>query len=419
MAIYRSPYRSPQGGLTHLPKSAQQESAQQESGQWGMQLAQPLAQWLGYWLGAVALMVAVCGVSEGAIAAELPGISLGLAAPPTLAALPPGDAITDGKALLRYALPIENKPIREVQRQIEDISERLRIQGTRALKGVRRNVKRASYAMRSPEKILADVPPAKELEAKRLLEQVRTGLADLDTYIEERDKEAVWIKRGEMLKQIGKIEEMMVTEAPFVVPDDYSNLPQLAGRATVEMVTDKGSMLITVDGYNAPVTAGNFVDLVQRGFYDGLPVTREEEFYVVQMGDPDGPDDGFVDPDTGKVRTVPMEIAIQDDDEPVYGMTLEQAGLYLADPVLPFSAYGTLAMARPDSDPNGGSSQFFFLRFESELTPAGINLLDGRYAVFGYVVENEEVLDRLRVGDRIQSMTVVEGGENLRQPSAA
>lgn len=387
------------------------------------QRAQGLVQRQRYWLAGV-LLITVLALPKAAIASELPfphslGSAAMVPAPAVLGALPPGDAITDGKALLRYALPIDNKPIREVQRQIEDISERLRIQGTRALKGVRRNVKRAAYAMRQPENILAAVPPAKELEAKRLLEEVRKGLADLDTYIEERDKEAVWIKRGEMLKQIGQIEEMMVTEAPFAVPEEYSNLPQLQGRATVEMVTDKGSMLVTVDGYNAPVTSGNFIDLVQRGFYDGLPVTREEEFYVVQMGDPEGPDDGFVDPDTGTVRTVPMEIAIQGDDEPIYGMTLEQAGLYLADPVLPFSAYGTLAMARPDSDPNGGSSQFFFLRFESELTPAGINLLDGRYAVFGYITENDEVLDRLRVGDRIQSITVVDGAENLLLPSAA
>jgi len=41
-------------------------------------------------------------------------------------------------------------------------------------------------------------------------------------------------------------------------------------------------------------------------------------------------------------------------------------------------------MARPESDPNGGSSQFSFL-FEPELSPAGRNLLDGRYSVFGYL----------------------------------
>ncbi len=380
--------------------------------------------WLKAYLSwAVSLCVVLFGCSAPAIASELSGpnffdLSSSLGSSLVVGALPPGDAITDGKALLRYALPIDNQPIREVQREIESISERLRIQGTRSVAGLKRNVKRAKNAMRRPERILAAVPAESELEAKQLLDKVRTGLADLETYAEERDKEAIWLKRAEMLGQIGQIEQLMVAKEPFEVPEEYDGLPQLHGRATVKLVTNKGPMLITVDGYNAPVTAGNFIDLVQRGFYDGLPVVREEEFYVVQMGDPDGPDDGFVDPDTGEARTVPMEIAVKD-GEPVYGMTLEQAGLYLADPVLPFAAYGTLAMARPDSDPNGGSSQFFFLRFESELTPAGINLLDGRYAVFGYVTENSEVLDGLRVGDRIESITVVDGAENLLQPQAA
>ncbi|MGF1537254.1 MAG: peptidylprolyl isomerase [Elainellaceae cyanobacterium] len=378
--------------------------------------------WLRHCLG---IVIGLCAIIFGPGAPAIAANVTSLQAIPSsslsqlIAALPPGDAITDGKALLRYALPIDNKSIREVQRELEDISERLRIQGTRATRGVKRNVKRAEKALRRPERILADVPAENEIEVKRLLDQVRTGLADLETYADERDKEAVWIKRAEMLAQISQIEELMVSASTARVPEEYSNLPHLDGRATVKMVTDKGTMLITVDGYNAPITAGNFIDLVQRGFYDGLPVVREEEFYVVQMGDPEGPDDGFVDPNTGEVRTIPMEIALKDDMEPVYGMTLEQAGLYLADPILPFSAYGTLAMARPDSDPNGGSSQFFFLRFESELTPAGINLLDGRYAVFGYVVENEEVLDKLRVGDRIQSITVVDGAEHLVQPQAA
>ena len=47
-------------------------------------------------------------------------------------------------------------------------------------------------------------------------------------------------------------------------------------------------MRIVVDGYNAPVTAGNFVDLVDRKFYDSMQIQRADGF-VVQTGDPDGP----------------------------------------------------------------------------------------------------------------------------------
>ena len=45
------------------------------------------------------------------------------------------------------------------------------------------------------------------------------------------------------------------------------------------------TMVMVLDGYNAPVTAGNFVDLVERKLYDGLTIDRSDGF-VVQMGDP-------------------------------------------------------------------------------------------------------------------------------------
>ena len=46
-----------------------------------------------------------------------------------------------------------------------------------------------------------------------------------------------------------------------------------------------GNMTIVVDGYNAPVTAGNFVDLVDKKFYDGMEIQRADGF-IVQTGDP-------------------------------------------------------------------------------------------------------------------------------------
>ncbi|MFN9061948.1 MAG: peptidylprolyl isomerase, partial [Pseudanabaena sp.] len=49
----------------------------------------------------------------------------------------------------------------------------------------------------------------------------------------------------------------------------------------------------------------------------------------------------------------------------------------------------------------------------SELTPAGLNLLDGNYTVFGYVTDGKETLDKLRLGDKILSARVISGAENL------
>lgn len=45
--------------------------------------------------------------------------------------------------------------------------------------------------------------------------------------------------------------------------------------------------------------------------------------FVVQTGDPEGPAEGFIDPSTGKIRTIPLEIMVDGDKAPVYGETLE------------------------------------------------------------------------------------------------
>lgn len=325
--------------------------------------------------------------------------------------LPVGNAITDGKALLRYALPIENQPIRDIQASIEDIANQLR--GKR-WSPISRDVTKASVILSDrTAQLLADIPDDKKPEAEALIAKMNQGIASIREAVDAKDKEKTWIARSQFLDDVTTLEEMMVKAFPFQVPEEYSQLPQLKGRATIEMSTNKGNLKVVVDGYSAPVTAGNFVDLVQRGFYDGLEFTRSEDSYVLQIGDPPGPEEGFIDPKTGKYRAVPLEVLVRGDSEPIYGITLEDAGRYTDDPVLPFSSYGTVAMARPGIDPDGGSSQFFFFLFEPELTPAGRNLLDGRYAVFGYLVEGKEVLEKLKAGDLIQSAKVVQGAENL------
>lgn len=338
---------------------------------------------------------------------------LGNSQPARESRLPGGNAITDGKALLRYALPIDNQPVRDIQASLEDISTQLR--GKR-WNGVSQDINKAATILSDrPEKLLADIPEAKKSQAEALIAQINQGISSIREAVELKDKATTSTLKSQILDQVGELEALMVDKFPFEVPSEYSNLPQLKGRATIEMTTNKGNLTVVVDGYSAPVTAGNFVDLVQRGFYDGLEFIRAEDNYVLQTGDPKGPDYGFIDPE-GNYRAIPLEILVQGDSEPIYGITLEDLGRYQDQPVLPFSAYGAVAMARPGFDPNGGSSQFFFFLFESELTPPGFNLLDGRYSVFGYLIEGKEVLEQLKQGDVIQSAKVVEGAENLVKP---
>jgi len=92
-------------------------------------------------------------------------------------------------------------------------------------------------------------------------------------------------------------------------------LPVLEGTATVEFIINGSPIVVDVDGNNAPITAGNFVDLVNRGVYDGVSfhrVVKEPQPFVVQGGDPQSTDPSvpaqqlgtgsFVDPDTNAPR---------------------------------------------------------------------------------------------------------------------
>lgn len=361
--------------------------------------------WLKYSLKTMLLVTILVGISTAGWTSF------------SYAALPSGNAITDGKALLRYALPIDNQPVRKLQASLEDISNQLR--ANKRWAAVSRDLSQASRILDKPSQILTSVPAERQPQAEAWIAELKSGIGELQEVVNNKQKDPILEGRAKLLNLVTLLEESMVTEFPFEVPAKFSNLPQLKGRATIAIKTNKGDLTVVVDGYSAPVTAGNFVDLVQRGFYNGLEFTRSEESYVLQTGDPEGKEVGFIDPATGKYRAIPLEILVEGDKEPTYGITLEDAGRYLDMPVLPFSSFGALAMARPEGNVDGGSSQVFFFLFEPELTPAGRNLLDGRYSVFGYLTEGKEILDKLKAGDKIESATVVQGIENLVQPQAA
>jgi peptidyl-prolyl cis-trans isomerase B (cyclophilin B) len=206
------------------------------------------------------------------------------------------------------------------------------------------------------------------------------------------------------------------TAAPISQTNGISNFAQLEGKATVVMVVNGQPITIEVDGTHAPVTAGNFVDLVQKGVYDGLAfhrVVREHQPFVVQGGDPQGKDPkfpvarlgtgGFID-EQGNRRYIPLEITPAGADEPIYSKTFEMAGVSVS-PELQHTR-GAVAMAR-SQPPDSASSQFYFAL-------ADLPFLDGNYAVFGYVTDGMDVVDGIQQGDRIESAKVTEGAENLK-----
>jgi len=328
--------------------------------------------------------------------------------------------VKNARALLRNALPVANKPVRQVQKHLEDISENLRVPGV-DFRGVQKNV---NAAIRTLEKgkavIVKDVALENKEEVQQVLNKLQTELLELKRIAENEDRQALPGKQQQVLEYVGQIEEAMIGSFPFEVPTEFQSLPRLEGRATVEIDLtftqnpnyEKGKMLLMIDGYNAPISSGNFADLVVSGFYDGMEWQRADGF-VVQTGQPSDGSVGYKPTGLSAIRNIPLEIMVQGDSVPSYGETLEDMGRYREEPVLPFNAFGTVAWARNEFDNNSASSQFFVLLKESELTPSGTNILDGRYGVFGYIIEGQDFLREIKVGDKISKMKLISGGEHL------
>lgn len=192
-----------------------------------------------------------------------------------------------------------------------------------------------------------------------------------------------------------------------------ASTPCLQGTALISLETSRGPVQITVDGKDAPLTAGNFVDLVKRGVYNGTAfhrVVREPLPFVVQGGDPSSADPkvpassygmgSFIDPATSEARLIPLELKLGKSGELRYGEPITAAA-QSRDLALTHQR-GAVAMAR-SNDPNSASAQFYVAL---EALPE----LDGRYAVFGRVTSGMDVIDRIQQGDRIVKASVLQGG---------
>mmetsp|Transcript_20799 Transcript_20799/g.84688 ORF Transcript_20799/g.84688 Transcript_20799/m.84688 type:complete len:341 (+) Transcript_20799:3228-4250(+) len=198
----------------------------------------------------------------------------------------------------------------------------------------------------------------------------------------------------------------MRSTTPRPVPDEFSKLPKLFGHADVELLVGyktpsgqptKGKVLLELDGFSSPISAGSFASLVKDGKYDGLKIKIEDEVLVETEI-----------PKQASPQSIPIEILVQGMNSAEYGTSLEEAGLFNERPVLPFNAYGTLALSHPSNDLNSQGG-FFFVKTDPTETPAGLNLLDGNYAVVGYVIDGQTVLSDLRAGDSIVSAKLVGG----------
>ncbi len=330
-----------------------------------------------------------------------------------LADLPTGNAVKDPNAILRNALPIKQVELQEIQHKLEDTSDLVR--GGRWPALSKTVTKCQSLLKKYKSRIIQELPIEKQKIADDTFLELKNDFDNLQDEAKSKDKYSFIATRRKALDKIGGLEEYFLpNEFPYSIPSEFDNLPRLLGRATVNIKTSKGDMQAIIDGFNAPLTAGAFIDLSSKNFYNNLPINRAEEFFVLQTGDPVGNEIGYIDPETNMARNVPLEIRIPNESETFYNETFEELGLYTETPTLPFATLGTLGWSHSSSAVDDGSSQFFFFLYEAELNPAGRNLIDGRNAAFGYVIEGSEVLEELTKDDTIISIDVLDGMDKLK-----
>ena len=140
----------------------------------------------------------------------------------------------------------------------------------------------------------------------------------------------------------------------------------------VKISTAKGDMVAELYDNETPITVNNFLDLVSKGFYDGLNFHRVVPGFVIQGGCPNGDGRGG----------------------PGYRIQCETKS------PKQFHDRGVLSMAHAGKD-TGGSQ--FFICFNRQNTQH----LDGNHTCFGKVVEGDQIIDLIRQGDRITSMEIL------------
>lgn len=141
---------------------------------------------------------------------------------------------------------------------------------------------------------------------------------------------------------------------------------------TATITTNKGAIKIELFTEQAPETTGNFIKLVNDGFYNGLQFHRVIPDFMVQAGCPQGTGTGG----------------------PGYKFDDEAGAL-----ALPHDGPGKLSMA--NAGPNTNGSQFF-------ITHVATPWLDGKHGVFGQVLEGQDIVDAIAQGDVMESVVVVE-----------
>lgn len=172
------------------------------------------------------------------------------------------------------------------------------------------------------------------------------------------------------------------------VPPPPKNM-KTPDKATLQLVTNKGTITVELDGKSAPLHVKSFIYLSKRGFYNGTLWHRYVPGFVIQGGDP-----------LTKFPELGKKYPNEEFPNKVYGMGGPGYQVPREYNELKHEQY-VLAMAR-SSDPDSAGSQFYFTL---EPTP-DLDQNEG-YTVFGKVLKGQQTVAALREGDKLTSVKVL------------
>lgn len=119
----------------------------------------------------------------------------------------------------------------------------------------------------------------KSERGEQVIGKLRDGIESMLLAVQDRNITAVVASQRKSLFALAETGELLVVNFPYDVPTNgkFANLPRLQGRTRVTFTMKRGNVAlgnvtIIADGFAAPITAGNFVDLSARQFYTGLPI---------------------------------------------------------------------------------------------------------------------------------------------------
>ncbi len=167
-------------------------------------------------------------------------------------------------------------------------------------------------------------------------------------------------------KEEKKVEKPVANSADAIKAEDLKLDKNGLSQESIIIKTVRGNIEFKLYPQKAPNTVTRIIELVNQGFYDGIKFHRVVPNFVIQAGDPTG---------TGTSGSGKKLKAEFNDIQHIKG---------------------TVAMARTN-DPDSADSQFY-------IALTTIPHLDGKYTVFGQVVEGLDVISKVQQNDVIISM---------------